>query len=101
MATTNNKVFAFEQLEHLVECARRLLYCRALSNTPFDEEFLPLTWLIEAHSTGKYENLLKVWDSGLESMHGKSLIGRCIEIIVDNALGGADEPVHSHLTVVK
>ena len=101
MAAVNiPKVVSFEQLERVAECARRLLYIRALDKAPFDEEFLPLSWFVENHSKGDYQRLLEVWDSGLESMRGKTLIARCIDIIANTALE-PPMPAPSHLSVVK
>lgn len=84
-AQLNTLVVPFDRIEKIVECARRLLYIRALQNAPFDEDFLPLSYLVEHHSRGSYDSMISVWTTGLESMRGKTLIQRCTEIATKEA----------------
>ena len=88
---TKAQIIPFEQLEKVVEVARRLLYIRTIQNAPFKEDFLPLTWIVECHSRGDYNGMLNVWSTGLESMRGLSLVERCAAIASEYILENTNQ----------
>lgn len=40
----------------------------------------PLLWFSQAYAVNEFESIFRKWDNGIESMRGKSLYSRCLEL---------------------
>lgn len=78
----------FLEVEAVASKVRKEMFDRAeqftsmlVSDDEFNRVYLPLKWFAENYAVCNYGQILRVWDSGIENMVGRSLYEVCEEIV--------------------
>ncbi len=78
----------FLEIEAVAAKVRKEMFERAeqfssmsFNDDEFNSIYLPLKWFAESYAICNYAGLMRVWDSGLENMRGRTLYEVCEEIV--------------------